>query len=339
MTSGVSDALRSSSQSLDLSTRTFMESRFGRDFGNVRIHTGPIAAAASRAMNADAFTIDRDIVFAEGAYSPASATGRRLIAHELTHVEQQRVGASGVSGGTHTEREARDVSTAVAHGGRATVRHGAPTMAQRQEAEGSGSTGAAASSPDFQLHLDPEIEVQMARMFVRWWLGTTLVAGDAPTTISGWSAGGLTPFPITGGVPGSPLSPTASQGPNIFAPIPPDPYWVPPDYGSLYGAYNERNVPLQGRGDNDVVMGLYRDRLRLVQQLPDLRSLAPGFIRPLIPTTWRRDVAGALTSATIGSSIGHDYMTPIEISDRAWENMTGASTTMIPLPGISFNLF
>src|SRR5262245_2032718 len=191
MTSGVSDALRSSSQSLDLSTRTFMESRFGRDFGNVRIHTGPIAAAASRAMNADAFTIDRDIVFAEGAYSPASATGRRLIAHELTHVEQQRVGASGVSGGTHAEREARDVSTAVAHGGRATVRHGAPTMAQRQEAEGSRSTGAAASSPDFQLHLDPEIEVQMARMFVRWWLGTTLVAGDAPTTISGWSAGGL----------------------------------------------------------------------------------------------------------------------------------------------------
>ena len=77
-------------QSLDVATRGFFEARFGHGFGDVRIHAGDRAAAAARALNAHAYTSGRDIVFARGRYDPASAAGRHLLAHELTHVVQQR---------------------------------------------------------------------------------------------------------------------------------------------------------------------------------------------------------------------------------------------------------
>jgi uncharacterized protein DUF4157 len=74
---------------LDLSTRMFMESRFGRDFGDVRIHTDNGAAASARAVSAVAYTIGNRIVFGAGHYSPHTTPGRRLLAHELTHTIQQ----------------------------------------------------------------------------------------------------------------------------------------------------------------------------------------------------------------------------------------------------------
>ena len=160
----------------------------------------------------------------------------------------------------------------------------------------------------------------MGRSFIRWWLGTTLIDGDAPTD-----------------VPEGGVAPSLTLRSDLFAPLPPDPLWVPPDFGSLYGGFGERGASPDVR-DTDLVMGLYRDRLRLVQSMPDLRSLAPSFIRPLIPLTWRRDIAGALTGATISAGLKRDYLTPLEISDQAWQNMTGASTTIIPFPSISFDL-
>jgi hypothetical protein len=69
--------------------RTFMEARFGRDFTAVRIHADGEAAASARALNARAYTLGRDIVFASGEYLPESGEGRRLLAHELAHVVQQ----------------------------------------------------------------------------------------------------------------------------------------------------------------------------------------------------------------------------------------------------------
>ena len=60
------------------------------DFGGVRIHADARAAESARAMNALAYTVGRDIVFGAGQYAPQSEPGRRLIAHELTHVLQQR---------------------------------------------------------------------------------------------------------------------------------------------------------------------------------------------------------------------------------------------------------
>ncbi len=74
---------------LDLSLRESLESRFGHDFGGVRIHTGSRATQSARAINALAYTRGRDIVFGEGQFAPETPAGLRLLAHELTHVVQQ----------------------------------------------------------------------------------------------------------------------------------------------------------------------------------------------------------------------------------------------------------
>jgi hypothetical protein len=79
-------------QAFDGDTRAFMEQRFGRDFGNVRVHADANAAASARAVDAQAYTVGKDLVFAEGRYAPATADGKRLLAHELTHTVQQRGG-------------------------------------------------------------------------------------------------------------------------------------------------------------------------------------------------------------------------------------------------------
>src|SRR5262249_11806820 len=79
---------------LDPKTRDFMEPRFGFDFSHVRIHTDAGAADAARSVNARAYTLGNDVVFGSGNYAPGTADGQRLIAHELTHVVQQRGGVS-----------------------------------------------------------------------------------------------------------------------------------------------------------------------------------------------------------------------------------------------------
>ena len=94
----VSDVLRTPGHPLDASTRAFFEPRFGRDFSNVRIHTGGDASSSARAINAHAYTAGSDIVFASGKYSPDTASGRSLLAHELTHTLQVEYGARQASG-------------------------------------------------------------------------------------------------------------------------------------------------------------------------------------------------------------------------------------------------
>jgi hypothetical protein len=76
--------------------RASLEPRFGRGLGDVRAHVGPEAAALAREANARAFTVGRHIVFGAGEYRPGVEQGRRLIAHELTHVFQQRGGLHSV---------------------------------------------------------------------------------------------------------------------------------------------------------------------------------------------------------------------------------------------------
>jgi len=85
----VREVLRSSGQPLDAETRAFMEPRFGHDFGPVRVHTDVRAAESARMMNALAYTVGGSIVFGAGQYAPRTVAGRRLLAHELTHVVQQ----------------------------------------------------------------------------------------------------------------------------------------------------------------------------------------------------------------------------------------------------------
>ncbi len=81
---------RGSGSALDNSTKSFMESRFGADFSDVRIHTGQYAAQLSQDLNAHAFTVGNDIYFNSGKYNPESDTGKYLLAHELTHTIQQQ---------------------------------------------------------------------------------------------------------------------------------------------------------------------------------------------------------------------------------------------------------
>ena len=71
-----------------------MEPRFSHDFSQVRIHTDTRAAESAQAVNALAYTIGSDIVFDTAQYAPDSYTGKQLLAHELTHVIQQSLGAA-----------------------------------------------------------------------------------------------------------------------------------------------------------------------------------------------------------------------------------------------------
>lgn len=85
------NAIRGGGQNLPASTRAFFEPRFGYDFSQARLHSDTEANTLNHSLNARAFTIGQDIFFRQGSYNPGSASGRRLLAHELTHIVQQNV--------------------------------------------------------------------------------------------------------------------------------------------------------------------------------------------------------------------------------------------------------
>ncbi len=82
-------ALKGGGEPLPESVRNYFEPRFGYDFGRVRVHADMWAAEAAQALNARALTSGHDILFGARQYDPKSAAGRKLLAHELTHVVQQ----------------------------------------------------------------------------------------------------------------------------------------------------------------------------------------------------------------------------------------------------------
>jgi hypothetical protein len=105
----VHDALRSLGHPLDSSARSFMEPRFGYDFSRVRVHSGAVAERSAQDLNAHAYTVGHDIVFGAGRLSPGTDDGRRLLAHELTHVVQQGEAAPAIQrqpAASDPEREA-----------------------------------------------------------------------------------------------------------------------------------------------------------------------------------------------------------------------------------------
>jgi hypothetical protein len=77
---------------LDESTRTSMETSFGQSFSDVRVHTDEKASRSAESVGANAYTVGSDIVFKSGQFDTSSTTGQRTLAHELTHVVQQRSG-------------------------------------------------------------------------------------------------------------------------------------------------------------------------------------------------------------------------------------------------------
>jgi hypothetical protein len=140
-TPAVDDAVRTGGEPLETGVRGEMERRFQHDFGAVRVHTDPAATASADAMRAHAYTVGEHVVFAPGQYEPRGDAGRRLLAHELAHVVQQRRPAGGRFDESAAERDARDAAHMVASDGTPTVREavGVGTL-QRDPATSSGNT-------------------------------------------------------------------------------------------------------------------------------------------------------------------------------------------------------
>jgi hypothetical protein len=110
----VHDVLNSSGRPLDAGTRAFMEPRFGHDFSGVRVHTDAKAAESAQAVNALAYTVGRDVVFGAGQYAPGTSEGKRLMAHELTHVVQQREGIGRLENLSHPSDPQEQVADRIA---------------------------------------------------------------------------------------------------------------------------------------------------------------------------------------------------------------------------------
>lgn len=89
---GQINSMKGGGQALPSSTQSFMESGFGQDFSNVRVHTGSDSDTLNRDIGARAFTNGPDIFLRSNEYNPDSSSGRELLAHELTHVVQQTGG-------------------------------------------------------------------------------------------------------------------------------------------------------------------------------------------------------------------------------------------------------
>ena len=93
----VHDTLRSQGESLRPETRASLEPHFGIRLANVRVHTNAEATKSADSVNAHAYTVGNHVVFGSGQYAPHTPSGRRLLAHELTHVVQQsRSGTSAL---------------------------------------------------------------------------------------------------------------------------------------------------------------------------------------------------------------------------------------------------
>lgn len=158
---------RSPGQPLGPGVRELMEARLGHDLSGVRIHNGPEAALAARAVNATAFTVGYDIVLGANAPSPQNRDGWQLLAHELAHVVQQRgqpetVSALEVSqAGSQAELEATEAAVATADG-RLPRLHGQPMRIYRQQ-QGSAGTTQVPTFVSRVVFLDANVFLEVAR--------------------------------------------------------------------------------------------------------------------------------------------------------------------------------
>jgi Domain of unknown function (DUF4157) len=136
----VHEVLNEPGQPLDGQTRAFMEPRFGHNFSDVRVHADATAAKSAKAVSALAYTVGQDVVFGAGQFAPHTSEGRRLVAHELAHVLQQRGGQPGsaplsCSNESASEEQNADlVASSALLGRRAVDIAPCPPMVQRRAA-------------------------------------------------------------------------------------------------------------------------------------------------------------------------------------------------------------
>lgn len=145
----VHEVLRSPGQPLDVATRTFMEPHFEHDFSQVRVHTDAKAAESAKSIDALAYTVGRDIMFGISQYAPATSEGKKLLAHELTHVVQHRgADLSDLTlSDTHgqSEQEARSAASAVMGGHSVSALQQTQVQVAREEASRGGETASASA--------------------------------------------------------------------------------------------------------------------------------------------------------------------------------------------------
>ncbi len=189
----VHDVLHSPGQPLNAGTRAFMEPRFGLDLNHVRVHTDAKAAESARAVNALAYTVGRDVVFSAGQYAPETESGRRLLAHELTHVvQQQRTPAAAQRAsltisapGDRAEREADRIADAL------DCPDAAPPIIERPSASLSrAALDIDAISNDVQKDASTTVQVGVASMALLYFkynghaIGEITKAADYPKTFT-----------------------------------------------------------------------------------------------------------------------------------------------------------
>jgi len=130
----VAESLGGPGRPLDGATRDFFEPRLGSDLSRVRVHTGERAAASAASLGARAYAVGSELVFGAGEYAPRTATGRRLLAHELAHVVQDGAGPPVVRRLVH-ERNVSCRRTGLHHGVPGGVIAGADAVATIQAAD------------------------------------------------------------------------------------------------------------------------------------------------------------------------------------------------------------
>ncbi|MFI5896590.1 DUF4157 domain-containing protein [Actinoplanes sp. NPDC051513] len=215
----VTQLLTGQGEALDPALRAQMQVQLGASFDDVRVHRGPTAEAAAASVDARAFTVGHDVVFGAGAYNPASRAGRQTLAHELTHVTQQRGGPAGgtlqpeglaVSDpGDRFEREA----AVAAAGVDGPVSPTSGPMIQRQPKAPAPADDTAIAAP-FELGEFQNIgNYQSAAMVIRYWAAVLQDEANqntkdglaAPTDVAEivkaareneniWAGGGSEPF-------------------------------------------------------------------------------------------------------------------------------------------------
>jgi hypothetical protein len=149
---------RGGSRPLESGVRNFMETRIGHDFGQVRVHTDTASIESARRLKAHAYTVGRDIYFNEGKYAPASFDGRKLLAHELTHVVQQtrRSGTGGSSAELQVQPQRRERG-----GGTTPAAEACPQGKQRRVVRDDCSPRGPLDNNNFIRHLEVSLNDQL----------------------------------------------------------------------------------------------------------------------------------------------------------------------------------
>jgi hypothetical protein len=143
--------LRSKGEPIDGAARAVLEPRFKHDVSDVRVHTDHAAAGSARALDAVAYTVGNHVVFDEAQYRPRSYSGLRLLAHELTHVVQQRAAAGAVTASPASAERAAETAERQIVGGAGAMPMSAANLAIARKPRSLTSTVNPASMTDAEL--------------------------------------------------------------------------------------------------------------------------------------------------------------------------------------------